>query len=84
MSPYCLKHRFRLCQNFIVPESQYLIPLCFKPLIPIDIFLFSRLQSMLSAVQFNDNFLFKANKIDNVFSYGLLSPEFESAQMFGL
>ena len=38
---------------------------------------------MLSTIQFNDYLLFKTDKIDDVWPYELLSPEFESREMFG-
>ena len=37
---------------------------------------------MLPAIQFDDYFLTKTNKVDNVFSYRLLSSEFEFPEMF--
>jgi hypothetical protein len=37
---------------------------------------------MLSTIQFDDYLFFETDKIDNVYSYGLLSPEFESREMF--
>ena len=83
MCPYNLKYTFSVSQQFIVPKPQHLIPLFFKPYIPLSIFLFFCRLGMLPSVQFDNQFLFETHKINNVVSYRLLSLEFEACKSLG-
>ena len=81
MSSNRLPNPFHVLQYFVVPESYHLESLDFEPLRSRGISLL--LFGMLPAVQFDDEFLFETDKVDNVISDGLLASEFEALRLFG-
>ena len=78
--PYDFLDRLNFPQHLMIPESQNAKPLRLKPRCALSII--SRLFSMLPAVQFNNQLLFKTYKIHNVRSDRLLPAKPVSFHLF--
>jgi hypothetical protein len=80
--PYYRKHFLAVDQNIVVPETEYPVPFFLEPRIAFSIvFSFIRLD-VLSAVELDRQLLFKAYKINDIFSHGMLASELEAFQTF--
>lgn len=70
------KHTIQLMNDLIICEAKHMEPVLFEYFCTPDIPFF--IQQMLAAIHFNNHFVFKANKIDNMFIHWLLTPKFQS------
>ncbi len=68
-----LDHAIDVFQNLVVPETQNPMSLLLQPAGADRVIL--DLESVLPAVDLNNEFLFRAKEIDHVWSNGLLPPE---------
>jgi hypothetical protein len=82
LHPYSFHYPFDVHQNFIIPEPEHYEPLRIQPLSPL--LVFSLFKRMLTAVSFDDDALFVADKINNESSNLLLATKFQSIKLFGL
>jgi hypothetical protein len=69
-----LFYSLNVAHYIMVPKSYNLETLGYKPLCPDMIIIL--LNSMLTTIKFKNQFLFKADKINNIFSDGGLSSKF--------
>ena len=72
-----LKDAVGIVQYIVVPESQNLIAVLCKPFVPGHV---AGIGCVLTAVEFNNDFLLAADEVDNVGANGFLADEFETAQ----
>jgi len=83
MLPYHLKNFPGFQQKLIVPEPQNSIPFLLKPCIALPVIFFAFQGSVLAAIKLNNNLSFKAYKINDIFPYRMLTPEFEAVKTLG-
>jgi hypothetical protein len=76
--PNLTQDRFKIVKHGIIPESQNPITLCVKVCRSLSIINF--LLKMLTAVQFDNQFLARGTEIHNVVSDGMLVAEMNVAQ----
>ena len=79
MPQYLFLHALRPLQRLIIPEAQY--PKAFGFQISSSLRVVDSLIDMLSTIQFHDQFLFDADKVDDVRRNRMLSPELESTEV---
>ena len=73
---YPLQYTLHLQHHLVIPKPQQAIALSAQPCIPTSVVAYLRV--MLPAVEFNDQSLLHADKIDDVAAYGFLSLEFNA------
>lgn len=74
------QHPLKIFKHVIVPKSQHSEAIKVEK--PVPFFIFLPGGSVLSAIEFDYQSLFKADEIDDVAVDGLLSPEFISYHLF--
>ncbi len=79
LSSIAVKHAIHIPKYFIVPKSQYTKTLRLQPGSPALIFF--NLLVMLASIHFDDQALFKANKINDVSSQYLLPSKFRGGHL---
>jgi len=72
-------YNFRRFQYVVVPVTQNTIAAFFQP--GTSLFIVFHLVSMLTTIEFDDQFLFKADEVNNVNSDRMLSPELVRAHL---
>lgn len=83
MLPYHLKNFPGLQQKLVIPEAQNTIAFLIKPCIALPVIFFVFRCSVLAAIKLNNDFSFKAYKIDDIFPYRMLTPELEAVKTLG-
>jgi hypothetical protein len=71
------QHAVHICQNVVVPKPHNAKLMCLQPSVTHHI---AFAVSMLSAINFYNQTLFAAHKIDNVRSDGVLANELEAGE----
>jgi len=77
--PDLLSHRFLLVKNLIVPEPENTKTSCLQFLCAILAILC--LLPMLAPIYFNDQFVFQADKIEDVITKWVLTAKFQTADL---
>jgi hypothetical protein len=70
---------FKVCNDFVVPETQHAAPLLLK--VSGSFCICSFLPHVLATIQFNRQVLLRAAEIDDVTGYRVLSTEFHAMQL---
>jgi hypothetical protein len=76
---YFFQHSIRFFQRVMIPKSDYAKSHRFEPDCSLSIA--HSLLGVLAAVQFYDQFSFKADEINDIRRYRMLSPKLESAEV---
>ena len=73
--PYCFKNSACIRKHLIIPKTNNSAALFFKPGISLSVFQNFVRQSMLTAIQFNNQLSFKANKVGYILSNRVLTSK---------
>ena len=73
--PYCVKNPTCIHQYLIIPKTHHRVALFFKPGISLSVFQDLARQSMLTAIQLNNQLFFKAHKVGDILSNRLLTSK---------
>ena len=76
---YCTKHSLHFPQNLVIPESQHTKPFPLQMLLTHSVIGHLIHFGMMTAIQFDDQFMSEGNKIGNVGADGGLAAEFAAA-----
>jgi len=74
---YNFQYTVGIAQHFIVPEAKHFVTAVSQPSISNGVSLVS---CMLTTIDFNDEIPLPANKIDDIWSNGILAIKFEPAE----
>ena len=73
------QYGIRLLQDLIIPEPQYCISFCLY--VPCSFFIMINLDCMLTTIELDNEHFIKTDKVNDIWSYRMLAPEFESFQL---
>jgi hypothetical protein len=79
LSPQYLQHTVQVSENLMVPESQNLKTFAHQPCIPLPVLIL--FDSMLSPIDFYDNFPLKTYKIHDVGTERPLTTKLQTADL---